>query len=360
MPSEEFMTKVLTTGRADEPADEFDVDLELEPVVEPEAEGDPGDEQPPELEEEEEEAPSEVTEEPDEDGDRQPEEEDDDQREDEDGPEAPTAHEDEFYLGTYRTKEDAEAGLLAGQQHISRQAAEMHEMRQQLAELTGYVQGAVQSRQQPEGDFDEWAEEHIQGGNAWGGAEEALDAALQSGDPVYVDAYIEHWKETDPFEAARFRTMVDNQIAMAQQAAQTAYQPPPLQETLNSAWLEVAESDPDLKEPEIAKGVGTVLKNNPALKAAALSGDPELVRSAIAIARDGYKIQASRTGSTGTPRRVKSSDAERLQQDKLAATVTTGDSTPERGESTPEVPAELQGMMSAIERGEGGFPKLRQ
>ena len=358
MPSKEFMEKVLATGRADEPADEFDVDLELEPVVEPEAEGDPGDEQPPELEEEE--LESDPGEEPDEQPEGEPEEEDD-AGAGEDEPETPAGvHEDEFYLGTYRTKEDAEAGLLEGQQHISRQAAEMHEMRQQLAELTGYVQGAVQSRQQPEGDFDEWAQEHIQGGNAWGGAEEALDAALSSGDPVYVDAYIEHWKETDPFEAARFRTMVDNQIALAQQAAQTAHQPPPLQETLNSAWLEVAETDPDLKEPEIAAGVGHVLKNNPALKAAALSGDPELVRSAIAIARDGYKIQASRTGASGTPRRVKSSDAERLQQEKLAATVTTGDSTPERGESTPEVPAELQGMMSAIERGEGGFPKLRQ
>ena len=58
---------------------------------------------------------------------------------------------------------------------------------------------------------------------------------------------------------------------------------------------------------------------------------------------------------------MKSSDAERLQQDKLDATVTTGDSAPTRGRaSTPEVPQELQDMMQRIQQGEAGFPKLRE
>jgi hypothetical protein len=124
--------------------------------------------------------------------------------------------------------------------------------------------------------------------------------------------------------------------------------------------VSVAESDPDLKDEEFARGVGQILKNVPALRAAALSGDPEQVKSAIAVARDGYRMQAARTGN-GTPRKVKSSDAERLQKDKLDATVTTGDSAPERGRaSTPGVPPELQDMMQRIQSGEGGFPKLRE
>jgi hypothetical protein len=149
-------------------------------------------------------------------------------------------------------------------------------------------------------------------------------------------------------------------VLQQQAQAQQASQPPPLQEMINSVWMEVSETDPDLRDLEFAAGVGKILKGEPGLRALALSGDPQLVRSAIAIARDGYKIQAARTGN-GTPRKVKSSDAERLREDKLAATVTTGDSAPDRGRgSTPEVPAELQDMMSAIQRGEGGFPKLRQ
>ena len=345
------MQRVLTTGANDEP-DEVVDEAELEDVVEPE---------------EPESAPAEPEEEPEEEGEGEPEAEEDEPPEEEaaegegEPAEPVAAHEEEesdFYLGRYKTREEAERGWLEKEQMISRQGDELHRVQQEMAELRGFVQGQQQS---DPGDFEAWAEAKLEGGDAWGGASEALDAALSSGDPVYVDAYIEQWKEVDPFEAARFRTMVDTQIAQAQAQAQQASQPPPAQEVINSAWLEVAETDPDLRDPEFAAAVGGLLKGNPALRAAALSGDPELVRSSIAIARDGVRMQSARPGKTGTPRKVRSSDAEQLRKDKLDASVTTGDSSPERGNgSTPEVPAELQEMLQRVQAGEGGFPKLRE
>ena len=157
------------------------------------------------------------------------------------------------------------------------------------------------------------------------------------------------------------RNLLDTAAAInRQQMLSSAPVPPSTQDVVNESWVAVAETDPDLADPEFAKGVGQILKNVPALRAAALSGDPEQVKSAISVARDGYRMQSARTGN-GTPRKVKSSDAERLRKDKLDATVTTGDSAPDRGRgSTPEVPAELQDMMQRISAGEGGFPKLRE
>ena len=347
MPSRDFVERMLTTGQ-NEPLEE----LEEEPLTEDETS---------EVTDEATAEESEAVEEPEEEAQGEPEEDEDEPSEEEETPPSEAVEqEDEFYLGRYKTREDAEAGWIEKEGMISRQGTELQELRERQAQVEGYLQ-AMQAQQQGEpGDFEEWADAQFEQGNAWGGAEEVLDTALRTGEAIYVDAYIESWKEHDPFEAARFRTMVDNQIAAAQQQAYQERQPPPLQESINAAWLEVAATDPDLKDPEIAKGVGTILRNNPALRASALSGDPELLRSAIAIARDGYKIQA-RTGTAGTPRKVRSSDAEQLRKDKLDATVTTGDSSPERGNgSTPEVPPELQEMVQRIQAGEAGFPRLRE
>ena len=346
MPSKEFMERVLGTGSAEEVEEPQTLDETPEVSEETAVEDSVATEEEEPLEEGE--GPEEA--------DEQPPEEEEEQAEQEDTTEA--AQEEEFYLGRYKNRDEAEKGWLEKEAMISRQGDELQQMRQTMAEMQGYM-AAIQQQPAVEGEFEAWAEQHITGGNAWGGAEEALDAALSSGDPIFVDAYIESWKEHDPFEAARFRTMVDNQIAAAQRVAQQEYAPPPPQQILNHVWLEMASEDADLADPEIAKVVGTILRNNVALKGAATSGDPDAVRNAISVARDGYRMHA-RTADSGTPRKVKSSDAERTAKDKLDATVTTGDSSPERGNgSTPEVPPELQEMMQRIQGGEGGFPKLK-
>lgn len=362
MPSEEFMERVLTTGR-NEPKDEWDVDPEAVEAEVTDEVTDELDEAAPEIdltEDEQPEEPSEPEEEqPDQDAEREPEEEEAPETGDDEAEPPSAVHEDEFYLGRYKSREEAEKGWLEKEQFISRQGDELAQLRQEMAEMRGYVQGATQ-RPAAEGEFEAWAESHITVGDGWGGAHEALDAALQSGDPSYVDGYIEVWKEHDPFEAARFRTMVDTQIAQAQQVAQQAQQPPAPQAVLNGVWLSMAEEDPDFRDPEIAAQIGAVLKGNAALHAAATSGVPDVIRDAIAMARDGVRMQSARPGN-GTPRRVKSSDAERTAQAKLDASVTTGDSSPDRGSgSTPEVPAELQDMVQRIQAGEAGFPRLRE
>jgi hypothetical protein len=351
------MQRVLNTGQ-NEPMSEVEEieepEAEVEPEVEPEveAQGDPGDEQPPEPDEEL------APEDPEQDDQGEPEEEETPEEGDDQPDPSAEAHEDEFYLGRYKSREEAEKGWLEKEQFISRQGDELAQLRQEMAEMRGYVQGATQ-RPAVEGEFEQWAEQHIVVGDGWGGAHEALDAALQSGDPSYVDGYIEVWKEHDPFEAARFRTMVDNQIAQAQQVAQAQNQPPPPQAVLNGVWLSMADEYEDLRDPEVAAQVGAVLKSNAALRGAATSGNPDVIRDAIAMARDGVRLQGARPGN-GTPRKVKSSDAERTAQAKLDASVTTGDSAPDRSGSTPEVPPELQDMMGAIQRGEPGFPRLRE
>lgn len=354
MPSRDFMERVLNTGRNEE-IEEEDVALDQ---VEEET---PANDESPETAEEDTPPDSEVSEEPEAEEDGEPEEEEADQPEEEDGAEATAAHEDDFYLGRYKNREEAEKGWLEKEGMISRQGEELAQLRQQQAEMQGYLTALQQQQSQSApGEFEAWAEQQFESGNAWGGANEALDAALSTGDPAYVDSYVEQWKEHDPFEAARFRTMVDNQIAEAQREAQRVSQPPPPQQILNAVWVEMAGEDPDLANPEIAKEVGAILRDNVALRGAATSGYPDAIRDAISVARDRYKVQGARTQG-GTPRKVRSSDAERTAQAKLDATVTTGDSSPERGNgSTPEVAPELQEMVQRITAGEGGFPRLRE
>ena len=359
MPSREFVERVLTTGRADEEI--VDEDDEVEPEAdEPQASVV---EEVEETEEAEEKSGDDPDEEPEEEGEGEPEEDDADADDGEEPPEAEAVQqEDEFYLGTYRTREEAEKGHLEKEQHISRLAEETHQMRERMAQYEGYLQAMQTQQAAPEpGEFEEWASQYFEAGQAHQGWQNVMEAYQETGDEEYLDTYVEMWKEYDPYEASRMRNLLDTAAALnQQQAIQGMPRPPSPQDVINESWVAVAETDPDLKDEEFAAGVGKILKNVPALRAAALSGDPDQVRSAIAVARDGYRMQSARTGN-GTPRRVKSSDAERLREDKLAATVTTGDSAPERGRaSTPEVPPELQDMMQKIQRGEAGFPKLRE
>lgn len=358
MPSREFVERVLSTGRADEEiVDETD-DEPTDQAVELEEAPDA----PTEVEEEEEES-GEEAEEPEDDEEGEPEDDGAEDEEEEEAPEAEAVEQDdEFYLGTYRNREEAEKGFLEKEQHISRLAEEQHQMRERMAQYEGYLHAMNSQQAAPApGEFEEWANQYFESGQASAGWQEVMEAYQETGDEEYLDTYVEMWKEYDPYEASRMRNLLDTAAALnQQQQIQGMPRPPSPQDVINESWVAVAETDPDLKDEEFAAGVGRILKNVPALRAAALSGDPDQVRSAIAVARDGYRMQSARTGN-GTPRRVKSSDAERLQQDKLDATVTTGDSAPTRGRaSTPDVPQELQDMMQRIQQGEKGFPKLRE
>jgi hypothetical protein len=358
MPSREFVEKVLSTGSADDPVD-TEVDTE-EDTSEAELEETPATEEVSEDTEEDTEEDSEPAEtaEGEEEGDDLPEEEDE---EPEQADEPTSEQDDEFYLGTYRTREEAEKGWLEWQQRVSRDAAEMDQLRERMAQYEGYLAAINETTTRSEpGEFEAWAEQYFEAGRPHEGWQQVVEAYQQTGDEDYLDSYVEVWKEHDPYEASRMRNLLDTAAAInRQQALSSMPVPPSAQDVINEAWLAVGETDPDLADPDFAKGVGKILTNVPALRAAALSGDPDQARSAISVARDGYRMQA-RTGN-GTPRKMKASDVERVKKDKLAATVTTGDSAPDRGRaSTPEVPPELQDMMQRISAGEGGFPKLRE
>jgi hypothetical protein len=365
MPSREFVERVLSTGQADDVEEEVidDAAGEVQADEEGGSEGDEAEvvaeeaddsEEPEEEELEPADAP-----EGDEEEESLPAEEDQEPEE----AEEPSAEQgDEFYLGRYKTREEAEKGWRENEKFISQQGEQIHQMEQRMAQYEGYL-AALNARTDSSepGEFEEWANGFFEAGQPHAGWQEVVEAYQQTGDEDYLDAYVEVWKEHDPYEASRMRNLLDTAAAInRQQRLDSMPAPPSVQDVVNESWVEVAQTDPDLRDEEFAKGVGQILKNVPALRAAALSGDPDQVKSAISVARDGYRMQSARTGN-GTPRKVKKGDAERLQQDKLAATVTTGDSAPERGRaSTPEVPPELQEMMQRIQQGEGGFPKLRE
>ena len=75
--------------------------------------------------------------------------------------------------------------------------------------------------------------------------------------------------------------------------------------------MEMAPTDAELaKDEEYAKGVAAILKNVPALQAGVISGDPVSIQDGHRRRPGWLSYAGARTGN-GTPRKVKSSDAER-------------------------------------------------
>lgn len=167
-----------------------------------------------------------------EDEDEQPEGEE--ETPDEEDPDADAEQDaEDFYVGRYRTREDAEAGIAEQKRTIDRLYREMHEQREQRQQQVEQPQQQVDPAA-----WNQWAVEAVENGAGERGAMEALQTGGQAG----YDIYAAHWMASeDPAERAQ-AVAFNNEVtrAYAEQRAIAAVAPL-LQDRQQAAAVDEAE-----------------------------------------------------------------------------------------------------------------------
>lgn len=145
------------------------------------------------------------------------------------------ADDEEFYVGRYRTKEEAESGIREQHHTIERLFRERYQ-REQQAQQQQQQQAQQQGEQgeQPKLDADTWHEWASQAVEEEQGVQGAM-AALEKGGPQGYDIYVAHWLESEDPEqratAIAFNNEVQRQFAAMH--ARAAVQPQPPQQVSN-------------------------------------------------------------------------------------------------------------------------------
>ncbi len=344
MPSEQFMKEILESDAA-----KF-ARGEISELVEED------DSRPPEEDDEEDAGEQEEQEQPAEDEDDVAEEEGgvpegdpgDQEGEAEDETE-PRDQGEDFYLevpgARYRTKEEAARGhdearraLLAESQRRAEIERENAALREQLA----YQQGRASSGD--DDGFDDWADSWIES-DPEGGLNELIQYAANTGDRAPVDGYFDRWVEQDQTgRALARRVRLEADLAMSRMQAPAPQQQAepeqhPSQPVINEVWEQVANEFPDMRDAEMHRNMAEVIRSEPVIMQAALTGEPTLVREAFLHARK--LVRSSQNG----PRRVRKSDAEAVAREKRGATVVTGDGG-QRRPSSPVMSAEEESLLA--------------
>ena len=339
MPSEAFMKSVLSSDQARLSRGEVITEEQEEQVVP--SEEDVEEEAPDQEEDVDTDAGDDEGADADEDLGEEP--GDDEEGESEDEPEA----EQEFYLGRFKTREDAEKGWEETNRYAMTNAKRAAEQEKRISELEQFV--AYMQQQSVNGTddsgFEEWADERIEA-DPERGMIEAIQASVESGDQSYAYAYCDRWAETDPYLASVWRNQLQNDVF----AAQRAEQPQPQAEeqgardVIDQVWRELALEYSDINDPEARHQIVQIITHTPHLDGAIRSADPSRVRDGFLSARHAYSLR--RNG----PRRVRSSDAEQVAQAKRRATVATGDGAPQRRPSNPEFTAMEESILAGADR----------
>lgn len=268
----------------------------------------------------------------------------------------PEAQEEPFFY-TYRSKEEAERGHREKDAAIARQGEELAALRQQAAEMEELKQRLAQVEQgvsQQSFDYEgvqEWAEEWVEH-DPEQGIHAAIQLSLESGDQRYAYAYTDKWAETDQYNASVWRNRLETAVFQQQQPQAPELAVPQLTETetrnlaIEQAYAEAKEERPELEDDETLKGIAAVMHATPSLKRAWASGDAYWAKQALLDAHRVYKSQK-------TTRRLRSSDASKVAEEKLAATSITGDGAPAKRSVTPEdlSPAEEQIVAGLLKQG---------
>jgi hypothetical protein len=163
--------------------------------------------------------------EPDESVEEEGEEEDaaEEEQPEEEASEEPEAEEegepqDGFYVGRYKTKEAAEAGLREKDETITRIFRELHEQRQQ-------IETALQEQEGPDqldvAAWQEWAENAVEAGAGPDGAIQALRTGGQHGYNLYLRA----WMDDDERRADALAFNNQVMLELAEQRARQAIMP---------------------------------------------------------------------------------------------------------------------------------------
>jgi hypothetical protein len=356
MPSAEWMQKVMGEAIPVEEADGGAVE-EDEQVEAPEEEA-PQEDEAVELAEEEPE------EEQAEEGDEEPA---DEPEEETVAAQAPEDNPEDYFLyinetQKYKTREDAEKGLRETRRWSEdtgrinnelREALEQAAQREEeLARQIAYMQGRTDAAPLDPG-ISEWMDSAVET-DPRAGLEQIVQYASARNNTQLVYDYLRRWGQVDPYSALDAKTNLDRFVEQQQAYAgyeEPQYQPESPHEMWKGVWEEMCSEDPSLRDEE--QGVTAVIKSDRGLfERIFQSGDPLAVERGLRQATMVHRVSAARVGNPSSPRRTKSSNAAQAQQEKLAATVSTGDGAPARGKSSsPDgVPEELQGMMAHFRR----------
>lgn len=254
---------------------------------------------------------------------------------------------EEFFIGRYKTKEEAERGIAEQHATIARLFRERVQREQAQEEQQQQEQPVERSGPQlDENEWAEWAQTAVEEGQ---GVQGAL-AALEKGGPRGYDIYVGRWLESeDPSERAQahaFNNEVTRQFA-AQQARQ-AVQPeiervrstPP--DDPEAAQRAVAAKHPDFEQlrPEMDR----LIVEDGALDVETKNWLAELASQGGAGKVRAWEYLYMTASATRAPERERTRTKERerrkvsADEDRLAATVSSSEGASTR---TPLSEAEL-------------------
>lgn len=204
--------------------------------------------------------------------------------------------------------------LSDSQSMIGRQANEVGQLRQQLAELQQTVQQGFQQipQQQFFGPYQNDLDENPKG---------LVYEALQRGDAQTMELAIRAWGEEEPFEAATFLFSLQQQQA-AEQAQ--AYQPEPVAPQGVGQSLEQAMADVVARHPDVEKylpGLGETAKEFPTLRNFLESGTPAQKAQAFEELLVITKTRSHATDTSKAVKRVLLKTQEEVRKEKSDAAV---------------------------------------
>lgn len=252
---------------------------------------------------------------------------------------------EEFYAGSYRTREDAEAGIAEKDATLERLFSERNVLEQQLREAQ---ESATVAEQEPTQidlpAWDQWASDQVDQGAGQAGAIQAMTEGGMAGYQVYLRHWIDSEREGDRSAAIIFNNDVTMEMAEMRAAAavRAERERPSAAELQEEAVQHVLTRRPDLEE--YTEEMGRIVAELPHddrqflqdLAASGVQGRAKALEMVYleAKSRGGAKAQQAREVEK-TRRRV-SGDAARLQ-----ATTSSSEAVNAR---TPPPASELIGL----------------
>lgn len=161
---------------------------------------------------------------------------------------------DEFYAGTYRTREEAEKGIAEKDETLKRLFSEKNTLEQRLAAVE--AERAQQARELDTPEWEQWAQEQVASGAGEAGAMTALEHGGYDGYQIYL----RHWmnatdEDGNPDADARAEALLyNNEVVMsiaevrAAAAAERQRQQPSAQDEIGEAAALAKARYPDLDE----------------------------------------------------------------------------------------------------------------
>lgn len=258
--------------------------------------------------------------------------------------EARATAEAEFYVGPYRSREEAEKGLAEKDALIGSHGHRIDEVTRQLEALQAQVEVDESPEELDTEAWQEWAEQKVSAGAGHTGALEALREGGYKGYEIYLRSWL-----SDPEQIAE-ATLFNNALTMemAEQRAAAAAAPTPEQQAQSvvadqqAAQAAVLARRPDM--PEYTDAMGEVLDSLPQERVDWLRAQAESGREGAELALEWLYLEARVhrsgpvTAAAEAERKQRTASADRA---KLAATTSSAEGTPAR---TPLTEAERKGL----------------